>query len=78
MNEKQEAALEYIKSQLEDGYLDLGLHDQDELQIIKEAIELYESYSKTVLFAHFDEEEIKNIAEELNKIGCTSFRMDLL
>ena len=34
--------LRIIKSQLEDGYIDLGLHDEDELNIIREAIKLYE------------------------------------
>ena len=33
--------IEYIESQLNDGYLDLGLHDQEELQIISEALRLW-------------------------------------
>lgn len=31
-------AIEYIEAQLENGYIDLGAHDQDELEIVKEAI----------------------------------------
>ena len=39
MTEKRrEEAIEYIEAQLEDGYLDLGLYDQNELEIVKEAI----------------------------------------
>ena len=38
-NERKEA-IKYIKSQLENGYLDLGLYEQNELEIIKEAIKM--------------------------------------
>lgn len=31
-------AIECIDYQLEDGYIDLGCHDQDELEVVKEAI----------------------------------------
>lgn len=37
---RREEAIKYIEAQLEDGYLDLGLHDQDELEIVKEAIKM--------------------------------------
>lgn len=33
-------AIDYIMSCLEDGYIDLGMHDQDELEIIKEAMNI--------------------------------------
>ena len=33
-------AINYIESQLENGYLDLGLNEQDELEIIKEAVNI--------------------------------------
>lgn len=36
--ERREEAIKYIEAQLEDGYLDLGLHEQDELEIVKEAM----------------------------------------
>lgn len=36
------SSVEYIKSQLEDGYLNLGLLDWEELQIIREAVEMWE------------------------------------
>lgn len=40
MTEQNRAeALRYIEAQLENGYIDLGFHDQDELEIIKEAIQ---------------------------------------
>lgn len=38
--EQREEAFKYIESQLEYGYLDLGLHDQNELEIVKEAIKI--------------------------------------
>ena len=34
----REYAIERIKFQLEDGYIDLGCHDEDELKIIKQAM----------------------------------------
>ena len=41
MTEKErEEAIRYIMSQLEDGYIDLGLHDQNELVVIKEAMDM--------------------------------------
>lgn len=41
MTEQQRKdAFKYIESQLEYGYLDLGFHDQDELEIVKEAINI--------------------------------------
>lgn len=41
MTEKErEEAIRYIISQLEDGYIDLGLHDQNELAVIKEAMNM--------------------------------------
>lgn len=40
MTEQRKAdALRYIEAQLENGYIDLGLNDEDELEIIKEAIQ---------------------------------------
>ena len=36
--ECREEAIKYIMAQLEDGYIDLGFHDKDELEIIKEAM----------------------------------------
>ena len=39
MTEQDRAeAFKYIEAQLESGYIDLGFHDQDELEIVKEAI----------------------------------------
>lgn len=44
-NERKEA-IEYIESQLEDGYLDLGLYDQNELGIVKEAMKMLKFIDK--------------------------------
>lgn len=38
--QQREEAIKYIESQLEYGYVDLGLHDRDELEIIKEAVNI--------------------------------------
>lgn len=41
MTEKRrKEAIEYIDAQLESGYIDLGSHDQDELEIVEEAMDL--------------------------------------
>lgn len=37
-------ALKYIDSQLSDGYVDLGLHDETELKIIEYAIKEYKEH----------------------------------
>lgn len=42
----REEAIKYIEAQLEDGYLDLGLHDQYELEIIKEAMKMLKFIDK--------------------------------
>lgn len=40
MTEKDRTeAFKRIEAQLEGGYVDLGFHDQDELEIVKEAIQ---------------------------------------
>lgn len=39
---RREEAIKYIMDQLEDGYIDLGLYDQDELEIIKEAMNMFQ------------------------------------
>lgn len=38
--QRRKEAIKYIESQLENGYLDLGLNEQDELEIIKEAVNI--------------------------------------
>lgn len=38
--ERRNEAFKYIEAQLEDGYLDLGLYEEDELEIVKEAINM--------------------------------------
>ncbi len=46
MTKQQEEAVKYIEAQLEDGYIDLGINEQDELEIIKEAIFLWKSTNR--------------------------------
>ena len=43
---RREEAIKYIEAQLEDGYLDLGLYDQDELEIVKEAMKMLKFIDK--------------------------------
>ena len=38
-NESRKEAIKHIESQLEDGYIDFGSHDENELEIVKEAID---------------------------------------
>jgi hypothetical protein len=38
--ERRAEAFKYIESQLESGYINLGINEQDELEIIQEAINL--------------------------------------
>ena len=37
--QERKEAFEYIEGQLENGYIDLGFYDQNELEIVKEAIQ---------------------------------------
>ena len=37
-NNRRKEVIDYINSQLEDGYIDLGLHDQEELTILRQAM----------------------------------------
>ncbi len=47
MTEQQKnEAIEYIEGQLNNGYIDLGFHDQDELAIVQEAINLLKTIDK--------------------------------
>ena len=44
--ERRAEAFKYIEAQLDDGYIDLGFHDQDELEIVKEAIQTLKTVDK--------------------------------
>lgn len=46
-NEKKEE-IDYIMSQLEYGYVDLGCHDEIELEIIRQAISSYVKIPETI------------------------------
>lgn len=60
-------ALRYIEAQLEDGYIDLGLHDDNELVIVKEAINLLKNLDKFNSIGctsfYLSPEEIQNLKE---------------
>ena len=55
----RKSAIEYIKGQLEDGYVDIGCHDVDELEIIKEAMSALETLE---LMNHSSDEKNDNLA----------------
>lgn len=43
MTEKErKEAIDYINAQLEDGYIDLGQHDENEMEIIRQAMIVYD------------------------------------
>ncbi len=47
MNEQHKKdAIKYIEGQLEYGYIDLGAHDEYELEIVKEAIDMWKIIDK--------------------------------
>lgn len=53
MTEQQKKeALDYIEAQLEYGYIDLGAHDECELELINAAIKLYKDVDKFLKIAH--------------------------
>lgn len=41
MKTNRAEALRYIKAQLENNYIDLGIHEEEEMTLIKEALEKY-------------------------------------
>ena len=44
--ERRAEAFKYIESQLENGYVDLGINEQDEIEIVKEAITILKFVDK--------------------------------
>lgn len=46
MTERQRVAINYIESQLEYGYIDLGGYEKCELEIVKEAINIWKIVNK--------------------------------
>lgn len=45
-NNRREEAIKYIMAQLKNGYIDLGLNEQDELEIVKEAMYILQVIDK--------------------------------
>lgn len=69
MTEQQkEEAIKYIESQLESGYIDLGIHDEHELRIIKETISLWKFADK---WNSIPEEYFVSV-EDWKKLGYTN------
>lgn len=44
--QNRKKAIEYIEAQLKNDYVDLGSHEQDELEIVKEAINVLKMVDK--------------------------------
>ena len=58
IEQQRKDAIEYIMGQLDYDYIDLGIHDKDELEIVKEAM---------ALLRHKEiEKEQERLAEWLN------------
>ena len=67
--QRRKDAIKYIMACLEDGYIDLGLHDQDELMIVEEAMELLiavEKFNSTPLVNPISSEDLKKVLERSN------------
>lgn len=47
-SEDRKYALERIEYQLEDGYIDLGCHDEDEIEVIREVINNYKKIPEII------------------------------
>ena len=39
----KKGAIRYIEAQLESGYIDLGAHDEDEIEIVREAMAMWKA-----------------------------------
>lgn len=50
--QRRKDAFKYVEAQLEDGYLDLGFHDQDELEIVKEALNILKTIDEWNAIPH--------------------------
>lgn len=75
--ERRVNAFKYIEAQLEDGYIDLGLHDEDELEIVKEAIQTLKIVDKfceigCTSFAFIPEKD------KPTKVVCDDGRIDVV
>lgn len=46
IEQDRKEAFEYIEGQLRNGYLDLGFHDKNEIEIVKEAIDVLKMVDK--------------------------------
>lgn len=65
--QRRKVAIEYIEGQLKNGYVDLSFYDQDELEVVKEAIGVLKMVDKfnSIGCTSFQltSEEIKEILE---------------
>ena len=66
--QRRQDAIDYITSCLEDGYLDLGLHDQDEMEVVKEAMKLLKWMDNQPAF--IIEYDIVDLLNEYHDSGC--------
>lgn len=70
--QRREEAIKYIESQLEYGYIDLGINEQDELKIVQEAISILKIVDKFNSIGctsfQFTSEELKEILERQENV----------
>ena len=62
----REECIKYIEAQLESGYLDLGAHDEDEIEIVKEAMALLKVIDKFADIGEPKTPPIKTVAPEVS------------
>ena len=73
-------AVRYIEAQLESGYIDLGVHDEDEIEIVREAMAMWKaidawnspgctSFNKLSLSDEEIKAALKQLKESDNKLN---------
>ena len=70
--ERRANAFKYIEAQLNNDYIDLGLNDEDELEIVKEAIQTLKMVDEVCKIGctsfRLTPEEIERILNEIERI----------
>ena len=64
----REECIKHIEAQLESGYLDLGAHDEDEIEIVKEAMALLKVIDKFADIGKPKTPKIKTVDDELHEL----------
>ena len=67
LNERKEC-IEHINAQLECGYVDLGAHDEDEIEIVKEAMALLKIIDEFCYIGKPKTPPINTVDDELHEL----------